>query len=145
MKRPFLGYGLGAFWQGLNGESGDVAISLGWTGIGYAENGLLELWLQLGAVGTIVYVAIFIGAVRDAVFCLSRKASAEVMWYCSVLFYIVISNLEGGKLLTPTDLGCVIPLAIYVALRREAARIKMATMEKPESGIRLNPSLEKAA
>ena len=50
-KRPLLGYGYYAFWQGLKGESANVIVGAHWV-FGYAHNGILEIWLQLGLVGT---------------------------------------------------------------------------------------------
>ena len=45
MKRPLLGYGYKAFWTGLQGESGNVLMSNGWS-FAQAHNGFLEVWLD---------------------------------------------------------------------------------------------------
>ena len=58
-KRPLLGYGYYAFWQGLKGESGNIIVAAHWV-FGYAHNGVLEIWLQLGLVGTALsFVTLF--------------------------------------------------------------------------------------
>lgn len=124
MKRPILGYGLNAFWQGLHGESGTLAIALHWSGITYAESGLLELWLQLGLLGVLLYLALFAAAVRDAVFCLSRETSRSVMWYTTILFYVVLSNIEGGKLVCPGAIIYILPVVSFIGLRKEARRLR---------------------
>src|SRR5205814_3493959 len=49
-KAPILGYGYAGFW-GVSPEAARVGLSIGWTNIGFSENGVLELALQLGFVG----------------------------------------------------------------------------------------------
>lgn len=124
LKRPLGGYGFMAFWQGLHGESANVALSIGWTGIAYSENGILELALQLGVIGVLLYALMFLRAVRDAIFCASKNASPEILWCCCMLFYVFVSNIEGGKLLAPSDLGTVLPIVVYISLREEVIQLR---------------------
>jgi len=121
-QHPLVGYGYRAFWRGLSGGSAVPILQLKWTGIGYAENGVLELWLELGAIGVLLYGMVFLRAAVDAVYCLHRSPSAETMWYSTVLLYTVIGNLWGGNLLLPSYLQCVLPFVAFVGLRREACR-----------------------
>jgi exopolysaccharide production protein ExoQ len=123
-KHPFVGYGFRAFWQGLRGESANAILRLGWTGMGYAENGVLELWLELGAVGVLLYALVFIRAAKDAVYCLRRNPPPSTMWYSSILFYLVISNIWAGNLLLPSFLQCILPFVAYAGLRRDVARLR---------------------
>jgi exopolysaccharide production protein ExoQ len=90
----------------------------------YAENGVLELWLELGAVAVLVYGLVFCVAVKDAIYCLRRDPSSSIMWYVSVLFYVAIANLWAGNLLTPSTLECVLPFIAYVGLRSASRRIR---------------------
>lgn len=123
LKHPFLGYGYMAFWRGLAGESANTILRVGWPGMGYAENGVLELWLELGAIGVFLYAIVFFRAVRDALFCFRREASQSTMWFMSVLFYLAFSNLWAGNLLLPSTLECIVPFIAYVGLRQEARRL----------------------
>ena len=123
-KHPFVGYGFRAFWQGLRGESANVILRLGWTGMGYAENGVLELWLELGAVGVLLYALVFIRAAKDAVYCLRRNPLPSTMWYSSILFYLVIGNIWDGNLLLPSFLQCILPFVAYAGLRRDVGRLR---------------------
>jgi len=123
-KRPYLGYGYFAFWKGLYGESANVVLQAHWPGMSYAENGVLELWLEIGAVAVVLYALIFFTAVKDAFYCLRRYPSKSTMWYASVLFYVGFTNLWAGNLLAASNLECVIPFIAYVGLRKEAHRIR---------------------
>jgi len=120
MKRPMLGYGYTAFWGGLQGESANTAVLMHWPGMGYAENGVLELCLELGIIGVALYLFVFLRAVKDAAHCFMRCPSPAVMWYISSLFFVTVSNIEAGKLLSTSDLGFMLSLVTFAGLRREA-------------------------
>jgi exopolysaccharide production protein ExoQ len=124
LKHPLVGYGYRAFWRGLSGESANTILRVGWTGMGYAENGVLELWLELGAVGVLLYALVFISAAKDAVYCLRRNPPPSTMWYASILFYLVISNIWDGNLLLPSFLQCILPFVAYAGLRRDVGRLR---------------------
>jgi exopolysaccharide production protein ExoQ len=124
LKHPLAGYGYFAFWQGLTGESVNPILQSHWPGLSYAENGILELWLELGAVAVFLYALIYCGAVKNAIYCFRRYPSKRTMWYISVLFYVAFTNLWAGNLLTPSSLECVVPFIAYVGLRTEARRIR---------------------
>jgi len=145
-KRPLLGYGYAAFWGSLQGESANTVIVMHWPGMGYAENGVLQLWLELGFVGVLIYMVVFSRAIKDAVYCFMRKPSPAVMWYISSLFYLIVTNIEGGKLLATSDLGLILSLIAFVGLRREAqhARLDPArakcippydSLRRPQAGV----------
>jgi O-antigen ligase len=124
MYRPVLGYGYSAFWQGLNGPSRGLALELNWHGLGGAESGILEAWLELGIVGVLLYAAIFLRAVKDALYCFGRGASSAALWYMSILFYVVATNIEGGALVMPSNLMCILPFVAFVGLRREVKLLR---------------------
>jgi len=125
MKHPLLGYGYMAFWQGLSGPSRYVALELNWPGLAGSESGILELWLELGIVGVLLYLAVFVVAVKNAFYCLCRGASPAALWYSSILFYVVATNIEGGLLLAPSNLACILPFVAFVGLRREAFNLRI--------------------
>lgn len=66
LERPFLGYGYSGFWRGWAGPSADVWLAIGWRPP-HAHNGYLEIALQLGFVGVIIYAAVYLQALARAV------------------------------------------------------------------------------
>jgi O-antigen ligase len=121
MRHPWCGYGYTAFWQGIvKGPSRGLALQMGWLGLAGAENGVLEMWLELGLVGVLLYAVIFLRAVKDGLYCIGRGASPAALWYISILFYVAATNIEGGLLLAPSSLACMLPFVAFVGLRREA-------------------------
>jgi O-antigen ligase len=124
MQRPLLGYGYMAFWQGLSGPSRYLALQLNWPGLAGSESGVLEMLLELGIVGLLLYVTVFALAVKNALYCIGRGASPAALWYTSILFYVVATNIEGGLLLAPSNLACILPFVAFVGLRREALHLR---------------------
>lgn len=125
MKRPLVGYGYMAFWQGgMKGESANVALSMNWAGIGYSENGMIDLWLSLGAVAVLMFLLLFGRAIRDALYCFNRNATPGVMWYASILFFVAVSNIAAGQVLHPSSLGCILQIVAFVGLRQERRRLQ---------------------
>jgi O-antigen ligase len=92
-KRPLLGYGFSAFWQGLVGESGQILLTLGWA-FGYAHDGYLEVLLQVGIVGLTLVVCVLLSGMRDAWLCFLRSSNPAVSWYIGILFLTLFYNFD---------------------------------------------------
>lgn len=124
LKRPLTGFGYMAFWQGLQGESANIWGALKWPGIMYAENGILELWLGLGGIGVVLFLALFTRAIRDGIYCFLRNATPATMWYISILLYTVFANIAGGKVVYPSYLECILQYLAFIGLRQERRKIR---------------------
>lgn len=125
-QRPVLGYGFRAFWKPSVGSSSAAPIQGRPPGLTYAENGVLELWLDSGAVGVALYLLIYLRAVKNAIFCFRRNPSPAVMWYATLLFYVAATNIEGGYLMLPSLLACILPFVAYWGLGNEASHLRLA-------------------
>src|SRR5260370_31854078 len=96
-KRPILGYGFYAFWQGLNGESANIILANHWV-FGYAHNGMLEILLQLGIVGLVAFLITFFRGTKDAWICFRYGRSIGVEWYTGILFLTLLYNFDEATL-----------------------------------------------
>jgi exopolysaccharide production protein ExoQ len=104
-KRPWLGFGYSAFWVGTKGESANAIYALNWPRLGYAENGVLELALELGAVGVGLYFLAYLQCYRRLKCLLSwSNGTPELFWYGSTLFLAAITNIEAGTIATPNSM-----------------------------------------
>jgi O-antigen ligase len=100
-KRPWLGYGYSAFWVGTKGESANAIYALKWPRLSYAENGVLELALELGIVGVGLYLMAYLRSYRRLKRLLSwSNGTPELFWYASTLFLAAITNIEAGDIAT---------------------------------------------
>jgi O-antigen ligase len=104
MQRPLLGYGYNGFWLGLNGPSAYI-----WRSIGpfvHSHNGYLDLWLDLGLVGVVIFLVLFcqlfVKAFRNIKF--STKNGALILFpFVFCLFYFM-QNLTESFILTRNNL-----------------------------------------
>jgi exopolysaccharide production protein ExoQ len=104
-KHPLLGYGYSAFWLGLRGESANVISAIHWVALSYAENGLIELCLELGTVGVGLFVLAYFGAYRKLRKLLSyTNGTPELFWYASILFLLAVTNIESGEIAQPNSM-----------------------------------------
>jgi exopolysaccharide production protein ExoQ len=125
-KRPLFGYGYQAFWLGLEGESYRVILAVSWV-LAQAQNGFLDVMLEMGVVGLTIVVLVFGFAFRDGVVCLLHSRDDErlraVEWYLTIVILTLIYNLDESFLFDPKHLGSMMFLLACVGLRIERLRL----------------------
>lgn len=104
-KRPWLGYGYGAFWDN-NSESSLVLQIVQWNAPN-AHNGFLDLWLGLGLVGVLVFIIGFIINLLKAIY-LIRWNQIENLWLLVFFTYTILSNLTETTLLEQNSLDWIL-------------------------------------
>jgi exopolysaccharide production protein ExoQ len=124
MKHPLLGYGYYAFWQGMTGESANVIHAAHWF-FGYAHNGLLEIVLQLGVIGAVVFLATFIIACKNALYCFKYGRTPGIEWYFSLLTLALLYNIDEETVMWPNDLMSILYVVACCGLATEAKRIRL--------------------
>jgi O-antigen ligase len=72
-ERPIAGWGYYAFWEAANPVANGVFARLGWP-VAHAHNGLLEMLLEVGVIGTTLISVIFLRSVWLAYRCLRTSA-----------------------------------------------------------------------
>ena len=128
LKHPALGYGFGAFWF-LNPESVTIGMKIGWTSIGYAENGILEMGLQLGIVGLVLIFFPVFRAMRQGIRLLqTRSYNPRIGWFLAILFLELITNIEAGWPLAATTLSWTLTIIAVVGLANEYRNRASAAM-----------------
>jgi O-antigen ligase len=123
VKRPLLGYGYAAFWEGLNGESANAILAAHWV-FSYAHNGLIEIALQLGMAGVVVFFITLINAFKDGWFCLRYGRTSGVEWYVGLLLLTCMYNVDEETLLFPKDLLSILYIVACSGLAVQAQRIR---------------------
>jgi exopolysaccharide production protein ExoQ len=124
-KRPLLGYGYQAFWLGLEGESYRVILAVSWV-LAQAQNGFLDIMLEMGMLGLVIVLLVFGFAFRDGVVCLLRsrdKHLRAVEWYLTIVVLTLIYNLDESFLFDPKHLGSLMFLLACVGLKIERQRL----------------------
>jgi len=130
LQRPLLGWGYAAFWRGLEGHSFEVAAALRFV-VFHAHNGFLEIWLELGLPGLLLFVLSYLRAWRK-LWPLLRSGDIRCgTWMVLVLLIILLYNLDENTLLTFNGL----PWVLYVSV--------LANVELIDAEDRLNASLRR--
>jgi O-antigen ligase len=113
LKHPILGYGFAAFWQGMKGESYNVILALRFV-IFHAHNGFLEIWLELGAVGLLLFFLSYVRAWRKLWPILRSGMMGSAIWMVFVLLLLGAYDLDESTLLTFNGLFWVLYVTAIV-------------------------------
>jgi exopolysaccharide production protein ExoQ len=73
-QKPLLGWGFSAFWSQTNAAADEISMNLGWS-VPQAHNGLLELLLEVGVIGTSLFAIVFLRNVWIGMRCLPTPAN----------------------------------------------------------------------
>jgi O-antigen ligase len=126
-KRPLLGYGYQAFWLGLQGESYRVILAVSWV-LAQAQNGFLDVMLEMGVAGLTIVLLVFGFAFRDGVVCLFQSRDQAqlraVEWYLAIVVLTLFYNLDESFLFDPKHLGSMMFLLACVGLKIEWLRLR---------------------
>jgi exopolysaccharide production protein ExoQ len=126
-KRPLAGYGYQAFWLGFKGESYRIILTVTWA-LAQAQNGFLDVMLEMGAGALLIVLLIFGFAFRDAISCLLQSRDEAqlraVEWYFAIVILTLIYNLDESFLFEPRHLGSYMFLIACVGLKLERTRLR---------------------
>jgi len=122
-KRPLLGYGYAAFWEGFRGESAKVVLAANWF-VSYAHNGFLEVALELGMAGIVLVVWTLARAFRDAFRSLRPGCPSYVLWYVSIVILMLLYNIDEARFMFPNTLEWVMYILASAGLWSEAKKIR---------------------
>ena len=118
LKHPLLGYGYSAFWMGLSGESMHTVLVTGWME-GQAQDGYLDILLQLGLAGLIPLIVVFLRAGVQAVSVVEARRLNSVSAFSIVLLPLVlVGNIGESTLLLPLGIAWFYALIAFLVLGR---------------------------
>jgi O-antigen ligase len=113
--RPWQGYGLKAFWHGLQGPSAYVELALT-APVPYAHNGFLDILLAIGFLGLSTFLVGLLSAVVKALALLRKTNTSEGFWPLLFLSYVFIYNVAEGVIANFNGLYWAIYTAIFFSL-----------------------------
>lgn len=134
-QRPWFGYGYHAFWLGYEGESARVLITLGWV-LNQAQSGFVDVLLEMGIVGLIPVVLLFLFAFRDGLSCLLRSTDPDqlrmVEWYLAIVALTLIYNTVESFLFEPRHLASMMFILACTGLRLEWSKLQAAARARTQ-------------
>ncbi len=128
-ERPWLGYGFVAFWRGWESEGNAMLWrSMGWRP-NSGHNGFLDLVLELGILGAVLFVLGFINTFMRAVARVRLTPTVEGFWPLGYMIYFVLLNQTMSLLLSPFSILWL----LYVT-------INFTPIEQPDRTSNTSPS-----
>lgn len=129
-KRPWLGYGYGAFWQDFSSKAALIRYAAGWQ-VPSAHNGLLDLLLDLGILGVFILTLGIFRTTIQSFFLLRNTSSATYIWPLLFVINMILANMTETTLMVRNDLFWVIFIAIsFSVLSHPEARKRKSSFSK---------------
>jgi exopolysaccharide production protein ExoQ len=126
LKHPMLGYGYASFWTGLQGESLNIFMTTRFE-IYQAQNGILEVGLELGIVGVVLVSLTFFKAIKDALICFQRGHTEVVNWYVGLIVLTICYNIDETFLASAHSLPWLLYIVACTGLAVEARKARIPT------------------
>jgi O-antigen ligase len=98
-KNPWLGYGFSAYWRGFWGPSAVIWAQFPWLPP-HSHNGVLDVWLQLGLLGLLVFGSGFVAFFLQSVAWVRHSRESRALFPILYLTFVFLSNLTESSLLT---------------------------------------------
>jgi len=113
-KRPWLGYGYGAFWT--PSKIAEIADAEGWV-ITHPHSSYLDIMLDLGLVGALLFVAVNVLGIVDYVRRYRKNPTLDGVWAIGLLVMLVINMLlESRFRFTEISIFVFLSLALWIRL-----------------------------
>lgn len=130
-QRPWLGYGFGAFWQGLNGPSDYIWYASSFKAPN-SHNGYLDLCLELGLAGLLTYLVGYFICLRKTLLYIRLVKTADAFFPSLFLIYIILANLTESTLVIQNNFFFLIQVSIFFSIRLPfETEETLATEENP--------------
>lgn len=113
--RFWFGYGYGGFWLGFQGPSAPVWRATGWNPPN-AHSGYLDLMLDLGVIGLLIFVPVIVAALRHAFALARRGKTLDAAFPLIFLIFFLVSNVTESYLVAYNSLSWVLFVAVTIHL-----------------------------
>lgn len=123
LKRPMLGWGYNAFWQGFTGESGLVLLQVHFP-IAQSQDGVLDVLLSLGGVGLALVMATFLQGFCNAVACFRLGTTDAARWYLLIILLTIGYSVGEANLQQPNMLPWMMYIMACAGLAAEVRRAR---------------------
>ncbi|MGB5715145.1 MAG: O-antigen ligase family protein, partial [Waterburya sp.] len=107
-ERLWLGYGYNAFWQRWRGNDSpaadvvNVIIGDGRDWVAHAHNGYLDIILNIGLIGLVIFVILFFINVIQTIRLIMSNKSPETFLPLIILTFVFMTNLSNSPIIIPS-------------------------------------------
>jgi exopolysaccharide production protein ExoQ len=113
----WFGHGYGGFWLGFEGPSAPIWYAVGWNPPS-AHDGFLDLMLDLGLAGMLIFVPTILVAIRYAFAMARRGRTFDTAFPLIFLAFYLLSDITESFLVAYNTISWVLFVAITIQLHR---------------------------
>jgi exopolysaccharide production protein ExoQ len=124
--RPILGYGLDSFWYDPAGPAKELRDASGWYEAPNAHNGIINLWIDVGLIGVLLFLWSYVGSLRNAFRLIHTNRSPEAVWYLVFFVLLFLYGLTEISFLIRNEIFWILYISTALAVRRQADRIPVS-------------------
>ena len=111
-EKPWLGYGYGGFFSGKSREASILWQIHDWVPV-HAHNGFIQLWLNLGFIGLIVFIFGYISCLFNSLFKYLVFKDLRMLWVFLFLIYTVFLNMTEVSFFSSGNIWILSLASIY--------------------------------
>lgn len=100
--KPWLGWGYMTFWSSSNPAAVQISDTLHWS-VPQAHNGLLEMLLNVGLIGTVIFMFLWARTVRLSLRCMKMGESALATTCLASCVGIILMGISETVLIVPFE------------------------------------------
>jgi len=117
-QRPWLGYGLEAFWQDHNPKAVEVGRVVHRNFVpGHSHNGVIEIWLDIGLVGLFLFFAGYLSTAILAFKRAYRASQPEDFWPLAMVLLMLFYNITEAWSYKQGNFFWVIYMITFLSVR----------------------------
>ena len=124
-KHPVLGYGYGGYWGGPNAPSSVIWGRFAWLPA-HAHNGVLDVWLDLGAIGVVLLLTSLLVSAFYCVRWIRAGGGAFPEFGLAFIVFLGVSASTESVFLKSNVIFTCLPAYIAVAVRNTSAPRNLA-------------------
>ncbi len=130
-ERPLFGYGYNAVWRDWNNEAtAYLWRTLEWE-CPYGHNGFMDLWIELGLGGLLLFLTSYIITYLRGVKWLRITKTAEGLWPLMYLTFLVIYNVSESTLVATNSIFWILYVSTIFSVAVEFERAKLYRRVSP--------------
>jgi O-antigen ligase len=116
-RRPILGYGYDVFWDSSSQEGTRIRSAVGWEAP-TAHDGYLEVLLDLGFAGLLLYAVACVVTVRRAVILFRRGPASNMIWPLLFMAEVLLSQITESTVIRPNSIFWIMSVAIAFSVSK---------------------------
>lgn len=118
-RHPWLGYGYSEFWPGYGSDI--VARFTGVSEMSHAHNAILNLWLDLGLLGVVIFILQYLKSVWRAVVAVTHTKTIQWLWPLVFLVFLAVYGLVESVVLQRNGISWILFTAIAIQVSSHGA------------------------